>query len=97
LVFLITPITSQRKIFACKSAVSFQKYQSTRTPNQVFRADRDICGCVASKEWSGTRADFERKASKLEQAITHIMATHREFDRQQTDKDLASREKQYVD
>jgi hypothetical protein len=60
-----------------------------------------IDGCKlpsnASKEWSGTRADFERKAAKLEQAISRMMTTHRDHDLQPTDKDLASREAQYVE
>ena len=37
-----------------------------------------IDGCKmpsnASKEWSGTREDFEKKANKLEKAIAHIIA-----------------------
>lgn len=64
---------------------------------EMFAIDGCKLPSNASKEWSGTRADFERKVAKLEQAITHIMATHRELDRQQTDKDMAAREEQYVD
>ena len=52
-----------------------------------------IDGCKppssASKEWSGTRADFEKKAPKLEQAMAPIITTHREHDRTQTDKNGA--------
>ncbi len=43
-----------------------------------------IDGCKlpsnASKEWSGTRADFERKAAKMERAVTHLLKTHAEQD-----------------
>jgi transposase len=63
---------------------------------EMFAIDGCKLPSNASKEWSGTRADFEKKAAKLEQAITHIMTTHREHDRQQTDKDMAAREEQYV-
>ena len=43
-----------------------------------------IDGCKlpsnASKEWSGTRADFERKAAKMERAVAHLVKTHAEQD-----------------
>src|SRR5690606_24755999 len=39
-----------------------------------------IDGCKlpsnASKEWSGTRADFERKAAKMERAVAHLVKAH---------------------
>jgi transposase len=63
---------------------------------EMFAIDGCKLPSNASKEWSGTRADFEKKAAKLEQAIGHILATHREHDRTQSDKDAAAREKQYV-
>ncbi len=60
-----------------------------------------IDGCKmpsnASKEWSGTREDFEKKADKLEKAIAHIITTHREQDRRQTDKDIVSREERQTE
>ncbi len=43
-----------------------------------------IDGCKlpsnASKEWSGTRADFERKAAKMERAVAHLVKAHSEQD-----------------
>ena len=43
-----------------------------------------IDGCKlpsnASKEWSGTRADLERKAAKMERAIAHLVKVHAERD-----------------
>ncbi len=63
---------------------------------EMFAIDGCKMPSNASKEWSGTKADFERKATKLEQAIEHILTTHRENDRQQTDKDIVGREEQYV-
>ena len=43
-----------------------------------------IDGCKlpsnASKEWSGTRADFERKAAKMERAVAHLLQAHAEQD-----------------
>lgn len=43
-----------------------------------------IDGCKlpsnASKEWSGTRTDFERKAAKMERAVAHLLKAHAEQD-----------------
>ncbi len=43
-----------------------------------------IDGCKlpsnASKEWSGTSADFERKAAKMERAVAHLVKAHAEQD-----------------
>ena len=43
-----------------------------------------IDGCKlpsnASKQWSGTRADFERKAAKMERAVAHLVKAHAEQD-----------------
>lgn len=43
-----------------------------------------IDGCKlpsnASKEWSGTRADFERKAAKMERAVAHLVKAHAQQD-----------------
>jgi len=59
-----------------------------------------IDGCKlpsnASKEWSGTKADFQKKASKLEEAIDRIVTKHREQDLAQTDVNLQQREEKYV-
>ena len=52
---------------------------------------------MVEKEWSGTKADFEKKAAKLEKAIGHIVTTHREQDQRQTDQNIAAREAQYVE
>lgn len=63
---------------------------------EMFAIDGCKLPSNASKEWSGTKADFEKKAAKLEQAIHHMLTTHRENDRSQTNKDLETREAQYV-
>ena len=57
---------------------------------EMFAIDGCKLPSNASKEWSGTKEEFERKAAKLEQAINHILATHRENDRTQTDKKTVS-------
>jgi hypothetical protein len=64
---------------------------------EMFAIDGCKLPSNASKEWSGTRADFERKTDKLEKAIQHIITTHREQDRKQTDQDIVAKEEQYVE
>ena len=51
----------------------------------------------ASKEWSGTKADFEKKCKKLEHAIEAMIARHRELDQKETDHEVVCREKKYVE
>ncbi len=41
----------------------------------------------ASKEWSGRRADFEKKLSKCETAAKEIVRRHRQRDKQEPDQD----------
>jgi transposase len=63
---------------------------------EMFAIDGCKLPSNASKEWSGTKADFERKVAKLEQAINHLLDTHRENDRTQTEKRTVAREEQYI-
>lgn len=63
---------------------------------EMFAIDGCKLPSNASKEWSGTRADFEKKAAKLEKVIGHMVNRHRQQDMAQTDQDIAAREKQYV-
>ena len=59
-----------------------------------------IDGCKlpsnASKEWSGTKADFVKKKRKMERAIGRILKKHRETDIEQKDVDVVEKEKQYI-
>jgi transposase len=59
-----------------------------------------IDGCKlpsnASKEWSGTRADFEKKAMKMENVIGKIVDKHRQNDTVQTDTELIEKQEKYV-
>ena len=47
---------------------------------QMFAVDGVKMPSNASKEWSGTRADFEKKAEKLERALGYLTQRHREAD-----------------
>ncbi len=59
-----------------------------------------IDGCKmpsnASKEWSGTKAEFTKKKQKMQRAIGRILKKHRETDMEEKDIDLVEKEKQYI-
>ena len=62
---------------------------------QMFAVDGVKLPSNASKEWSGTLADFERKALKLEQALEKLLQRHRQADAQAEEPQLrAARAKQ---
>jgi len=60
-----------------------------------------IDGCKlpsnASKEWSGTKADFTKKKEKIDQTILYILKKHRSEDEEKasikTETDAAERHK----
>lgn len=64
---------------------------------EMFAIDGCKLPSNASKEWSGTRADFERKAAKMETAIARILEKHRQQDQRQTDAEVVNREKKFVE
>jgi hypothetical protein len=64
---------------------------------EMFAIDGCKIPSNASKEWSGTRADFERKSRKLEETIRKIVRRHREMDQRERDGEVVSREKKYVE
>ena len=59
-----------------------------------------IDGCKllsnASKEWSGTLSDLEKKRKKLDRAVRRILKKHREADLNEVDEDIEEREKRQV-
>lgn len=63
---------------------------------EMFAIDGCKLPSNASKEWSGTRADFTRKAEKMEQAITRIVEGHRINDQDHVEKGVRAREESYV-
>ena len=48
---------------------------------EMFAIDGVKLPSNASKEWSGTRADFERKKGKMEKALRYYLKKRREEDR----------------
>jgi transposase len=62
---------------------------------EMFAVDGVKLPSNASKEWSGTRADFQKKAEKMERAIERLVKRHREVDDKGEDEGLrAARAKQ---
>jgi len=55
---------------------------------EMFAVDGVKMPSNASKEWSGTRADFARKAKKMEQALGYLVHRHREADRAKEDPSM---------
>ena len=63
---------------------------------EMFAIDGCKLPSNASKEWSGTKADFEKKAAKMETAISGILKRHRENDLAKTDKEIIAKEEKYI-
>jgi transposase len=64
---------------------------------EMFAIDGCKLPSNASKEWSGTKKDFEKKAAKLEKAIQRIVARHRKTDSVDSSGDIRKREEQYIE
>lgn len=64
---------------------------------EMFAIDGCKLPSNAAKEWSGTRADFEKKAAKMEATIGRILEKHREQDQTPTDEMVVIREKKFVE
>ena len=64
---------------------------------EMFAIDGCKLPSNASKEWSGTKADFEKKAAKMEKAIENILKKHREEDQNQTEAKVKESEEKFVE
>jgi len=63
---------------------------------EMFAIDGCKLPSNASKEWSGTKADFEKKAGKMERAIENILQKHREEDQSKTESKEKESEEKFV-
>lgn len=62
---------------------------------EMFAVDGVKLPSNASKEWSGTKADFKKKAEKMHRAVSHLMSLHGVSDQSAEDVSMqAAREKQ---
>jgi transposase len=64
---------------------------------EMFAIDGVKLSSNASKARSGTRAEFERQAAKLENAVQGMLERHREEDRRATEPDGIAKERQRIE
>jgi hypothetical protein len=64
---------------------------------EMFAIDGCKLPSNASKEWSGTKADFEKKAAKMERAIENILKKHRDEDQNKTESKVKESEEKFVE
>jgi len=64
---------------------------------EMFAVDGVKLPSNASKEWSGTRGELEKKKKKMEKAICQMVKRHREMDLTETNRGIVEQEEQYVD
>ena len=63
---------------------------------EMFAIDGCKLPSNASKEWSGTLSDLEKKRKKLDLAVRRILKKHRAADQKEHDEDIEDREKRQV-
>jgi transposase len=64
---------------------------------EMFAVDGCKLASNASKEWSGTKGDLEKKREKMEKAIRQIVKRHRKVDATEADRGVIEQEEQYVE
>lgn len=62
---------------------------------ELFAIDGCKLPSNASKQWSGTKADFKKKTAKLESAIGRMLETHRDQDKR-GEADVLAKNRQYI-
>jgi len=63
---------------------------------ELFAIDGCKIPSNASKEWSGTRAEFEKKKQKMEAAIRYLLKRHRERDKSEEAVSVVEREEKQL-
>ena len=63
---------------------------------EMFSIDGCKLPSNASKEWSGTKAEFKKKKQKMERAIRRILKKHQELDRSDHVSEVIDRDKEYI-
>ena len=64
---------------------------------EMFAVDGCKLPSNASKEWSGTKAEFQKKKEKMEKTVRQIVKRHRETDVTETNREMVEQEVQYVE
>ncbi|WP_235263681.1 transposase, partial [Nitrincola sp. A-D6] len=69
--------------------------------NLIGREMFAIDGCKlpsnAAKEWSGTRAELNRKQAKIDRAVSRMMTAHQQGDREDQPPEILAREKAQIE
>lgn len=63
---------------------------------EMFAIDGCKLPSNAAKEWSGTRADFQQKVAKMEQAIRQMVAKHKAQDTALVEAEVINKEEKYL-
>jgi len=63
----------------------------------MFAIDGCKISSNASKEWSGTLADYEKKIEKLEKTICYILDKHQSEDQNEEDKEMKKDEGKHIE
>ncbi len=61
---------------------------------EMFAVDGCKLPSNASKEWSGTRGELEKKKKRMERAIRQMVKRHREMDLTETNRGIVEQEEQ---
>ena len=64
---------------------------------EMFAIDGCKISSNCSKEWSGTRAEFEKKRRKIEKSIKFLVGKHRDQDRHDKEHTAVKREKKSIE
>jgi transposase len=64
---------------------------------EMFAVDGCKLPSNASKEWSGTKQELEKKREKMEKVIRQIVRRHREVDEREAERGVMEQEEQYVE
>lgn len=64
---------------------------------EMFAVDGCKMPSNASKEWSGTKEELQKKKDKMEQVVRQIIKRHREIDLTEANKEIIDREEQYIE
>jgi transposase len=64
---------------------------------EMFAIDGCKMPSNASKEWSGTKDELQRKKEKMEKAVRRIISRHKQMDANEANRGIVEQEEQYVE
>lgn len=63
----------------------------------MFAVDGCKMPSNASKEWSGTTAELEKKKEKMEKTVRQIIARHKQMDMNEDNREIIEQEEKYIE